>query len=96
MTATNIKRKTPYPTDCTFTPQDWNVLINYWYPVAESAQVSDQPLAVTLLDVALVVYRAKGKRWLPATVHPSRNPAQHGLGGRRQHCLSISWVQLQC
>ncbi|BBN98163.1 aromatic ring-hydroxylating oxygenase subunit alpha [Sporolactobacillus terrae] len=61
MTATNVKRKTPYPTDCTFTPQDWNVLINYWYPVAESAQVSDQPLAVTLLDVALVVYRAKGK-----------------------------------
>lgn len=61
MTLTETKRTTPYPTDCTFTESDWTILSQYWYPVARSDEVKDKPLAATLLDVPLVVYRAGDK-----------------------------------
>ncbi|RYL95864.1 aromatic ring-hydroxylating dioxygenase subunit alpha [Sporolactobacillus sp. THM7-4] len=61
MALAHTKRTTPYPTDCTFTPSDWTVLSQYWYPIARSDEVTDKPMAVTLLDVQLVVYRANGK-----------------------------------
>jgi len=49
------------PRDCTFTPQDWQVLAQYWYPVAQAGEVTDKPVAVKLLDVRLVCYRSNGK-----------------------------------
>lgn len=61
MAAVNTKRKTPFPTDCTFSLEDWTVLSQYWYPVARADEVHDKPIAVKLLDVDLVVYRANGK-----------------------------------
>ncbi|MEK8127612.1 aromatic ring-hydroxylating dioxygenase subunit alpha [Paenibacillus filicis] len=49
------------PRDCTFSAQDWQVLSQYWYPVAQAGEVADQPVAVTLLDVKLVCYRSNGR-----------------------------------
>ncbi|MHA6529961.1 Rieske 2Fe-2S domain-containing protein [Paenibacillus sp. BAC0078] len=49
------------PRDCTFSPEDWRVLAEYWYPVAIADEVQDKPLAVKLLDMKLVCYRSEGK-----------------------------------
>ncbi|ETT63627.1 MULTISPECIES: aromatic ring-hydroxylating dioxygenase subunit alpha [Paenibacillus] len=49
------------PRDCTFSPEDWRILAQYWYPVATAAEVQDQPVAVKLLDMKLVCYRSGGK-----------------------------------
>ncbi len=48
------------PRACTFTESDWQVLSKFWYPVARSDEVSETPLAIKLLDVDLVAYRANG------------------------------------
>ncbi|RZA06185.1 MAG: hypothetical protein EOP02_38580, partial [Proteobacteria bacterium] len=45
------------PRDCTFASGDWAVLSRHWYPVARAIDVRDAPMAVTLLDLDLVVYR---------------------------------------
>ena len=44
----------------TFPRADWEILSHYWYPVAYSHDLTDKPLAVTLLDQKLVVYRHGG------------------------------------
>ncbi|OKP90377.1 aromatic ring-hydroxylating dioxygenase subunit alpha [Paenibacillus sp. P32E] len=49
------------PRDCTFSPEDWRVLAEYWYPVAIADEVQNKPLAVKLLDMKLVCYRSEGK-----------------------------------
>jgi phenylpropionate dioxygenase-like ring-hydroxylating dioxygenase large terminal subunit len=46
------------PRDCTFPESDWRVLANFWYPIAVAAKVTDQPVAATLLDQKLVIYRS--------------------------------------
>jgi phenylpropionate dioxygenase-like ring-hydroxylating dioxygenase large terminal subunit len=45
------------PRGCTFTETDWRALAPFWYPVAFSREVTQQPHAVRLLDERLVVYR---------------------------------------
>jgi vanillate O-demethylase monooxygenase subunit len=82
MALTSTKSSTPYPTDCTFTPADWRVLAQAWYPVATSQEVTDSPLAVRLLDTELVVYRADGK------VVVARDLCIH-----RGTPLSMGWVE---
>ena len=47
----------PLPRNCTFVESDWRILANFWYPVAIAARVVDQPVAVTLLDQRLVLWR---------------------------------------
>lgn len=49
------------PRDCTFTPSDWRVLSQYWYPIAIADEVTDKPFQIKLLDVKLVCYRSNGK-----------------------------------
>jgi vanillate O-demethylase monooxygenase subunit len=49
------------PRDCTFSPEDWRILAQYWYPVATADEVQDAPVAVKLLDMKLVCYRSEGK-----------------------------------
>lgn len=49
------------PRDCTFSAEDWQVLSQYWYPVAHANEVTDQPLAAKLLDMKLVLYRSGDK-----------------------------------
>lgn len=50
-------RSTVYPKDCTFAPSDWDALAPFWYPIAFSREVTDQPIAAKLLDQRLVVWR---------------------------------------
>lgn len=47
----------PLPRNCSFSESDWRILANFWFPVAIAEKVSDKPLAVTLLDQNLVLYR---------------------------------------
>jgi phenylpropionate dioxygenase-like ring-hydroxylating dioxygenase large terminal subunit len=42
----------------TFTPSDWQVLSQYWYPIALTREVKDQPIAAKLLDQDLVIWRS--------------------------------------
>ncbi len=59
------------PRGCTFAPQDWVTLSTHWYPVARAADVEASPIAVTLLDLDLVVYRT------PDGVHVARDLCPH-------------------
>ncbi|NJJ40462.1 aromatic ring-hydroxylating oxygenase subunit alpha [Paenibacillus apii] len=70
------------PRDCTFSPEDWRVLSQYWYPVAIADEVKDKPVAVKLLDVKLVVYRSNGKAVI------ARDLCFH-----RGAPLSMGWVE---
>jgi vanillate O-demethylase monooxygenase subunit len=45
------------PRGCTFSESDWRALAPFWYPVAFSHQVTDQPYAAVLLDERVVLYR---------------------------------------
>lgn len=53
----NTARPKTYPKDCTFAPTDWDALAPFWYPIAFSRDVKDQPIATKLLDQRLVVWR---------------------------------------
>ena len=45
------------PRECTFPEADWRALAPFWYPVAASRDVTDQPYATRLLDERVVLYR---------------------------------------
>lgn len=49
----------PLPRNLTFEPDDWQIIAQYWYPVALEREVNEGPMGVTLLDKPLVVYRVK-------------------------------------
>ncbi|MEB3295385.1 MAG: aromatic ring-hydroxylating dioxygenase subunit alpha [Synechococcales bacterium] len=49
----------PHPEDCTYSTTDWQILAQYWYPVAMVKEVQTQPIAVTLLDQPLVVWKTQ-------------------------------------
>ena len=44
----------------TFSAADWRILSKHWFPIISEADVGSVPVAVTLLDIALVVYRLGG------------------------------------
>jgi phenylpropionate dioxygenase-like ring-hydroxylating dioxygenase large terminal subunit len=71
------------PRNCTYAESDWRVLSQYWHPVALASQVhGPKPLAVKLLDVELVLYRAGG------TVVAARDLCLH-----RGVPLSLGWIE---
>ena len=70
------------PRDCTFAAEDWAILAQRWFPVARCVDVGDQPLAVVLLDLALVVFRAGG------AIRVGRDLCPH-----RGVPLSMGWVE---
>lgn len=70
------------PKDCTFTPEDWHVLSQYWFPIAQVKEIQDKPVGVKLLDVKLVCYRSHGK------VVVARDLCFH-----RGAPLSLGWVE---
>jgi len=45
------------PQECTFNAGDWSILARQWFPIAAASSVGAAPVAVTLLDVKLVIYR---------------------------------------
>ncbi len=45
------------PKECSFSKNDWDILSNFWYPVALEADIGDQPLKARLLDTDLVIAR---------------------------------------
>lgn len=51
MLKTTDRKRTDY------SENDWNVLSEFWHPVAFSNEVGDKPVALTLLDSDLVAYR---------------------------------------
>ncbi|MBW4579902.1 MAG: aromatic ring-hydroxylating dioxygenase subunit alpha [Tildeniella nuda ZEHNDER 1965/U140] len=53
----NTVSRTVYPRGCTFTEFDWDALAPFWYPIAFSHDVKEQPLSATLLDQRLVIWR---------------------------------------
>jgi phenylpropionate dioxygenase-like ring-hydroxylating dioxygenase large terminal subunit len=47
------------PINCTFSAQNWQILAQHWYPIAFLQDITNKPLAVTLLDQPLVVWRTQ-------------------------------------
>jgi phenylpropionate dioxygenase-like ring-hydroxylating dioxygenase large terminal subunit len=73
----------PLPRNCTYSEADWRALARFWHPVAFADQVKGpKPLAVTLLDAELVLYRAGG------TVVAARDLCIH-----RGVPLSLGWLE---
>jgi vanillate O-demethylase monooxygenase subunit len=70
------------PQECTYSASDWAILAHHWFPIAAAANVGASPVAVTLLDVKLVVYR------LEAGIRVSLDRCPH-----RGAPLSIGWVK---
>jgi vanillate O-demethylase monooxygenase subunit len=63
MTSTTITaRPVPLPLHCTFAESEWRALARHWYPIAYSDEVLNQPLARTLLDQPLILYRTTGRQ----------------------------------
>ncbi|GAB5560185.1 MAG: molybdenum cofactor-independent xanthine hydroxylase subunit HpxD [Synoicihabitans sp.] len=50
------------PRNCTFQSEDWEVLAQRWFPIAYSDEVIDKPLARTLLDQELIIYRTTNQQ----------------------------------
>jgi phenylpropionate dioxygenase-like ring-hydroxylating dioxygenase large terminal subunit len=79
MTLTELK----LPRACTYSESDWRILAQYWHPVSLSSQVhGTKPVAVKLLDVELVLYRAGG------TVVAAKDLCLH-----RGVPLSLGWIE---
>ncbi|ABB10901.1 aromatic ring-hydroxylating dioxygenase subunit alpha [Burkholderia sp. Ac-20384] len=60
------------PRHCTFDVRDWEILSRYWHPVAFATEVGDRPLAVTLLDERIVLFRSGGAIVAARDVCPHR------------------------
>jgi vanillate O-demethylase monooxygenase subunit len=60
------------PRGCTYSPEDWRILARHWYPVSRLIDIKAEPLAVTLLDLPLVVYRAGGQIVVARDLCPHR------------------------
>jgi phenylpropionate dioxygenase-like ring-hydroxylating dioxygenase large terminal subunit len=50
------------PPHCTFDAAEWRALARHWYPIAYGDEVVNRPLARTLLDQPLIVYRTTGRQ----------------------------------
>jgi vanillate O-demethylase monooxygenase subunit len=91
MTLTDPDQRTAVvdvPRDCTFDPADFAIIARYWYPIALSRELSTAPLAATLLDEPLVVYRAGDAVAVANDIYPHRGvPLSAGTGdGRSVAC----------
>ncbi|MFT4197290.1 MAG: aromatic ring-hydroxylating dioxygenase subunit alpha [Pseudoxanthomonas sp.] len=60
------------PPQNSFTAEDWRLLARHWYPVANAAEVGEQPVKATLLDETLVLYRVDGEVVAARDVCPHR------------------------
>lgn len=60
------------PKNCTFTPDDWQRLAQYWYPIARIEDIQSEPVKAKLLDENLVIYRAEDELVVAKDVCPHR------------------------
>ncbi|WP_269527037.1 aromatic ring-hydroxylating oxygenase subunit alpha [Coraliomargarita parva] len=74
-----------YPAECTFSESDWNALANMWYPIALEEDIAEKPVALSLLDVRLVVARL-GDEYVVAK----------DLCIHRGAPLSAGWIKNSC
>jgi nitrite reductase/ring-hydroxylating ferredoxin subunit len=80
-TTTGSAEAKKLPRDCAFDPADWAVLARCWFPVALSRDVVDAPVAATLLDEPLVVYRTGDTVVVANDICPHRGvPLSAGTG----------------
>ena len=77
-----FQRAPHLPRNCTFDARDWEILSQYWHPVAFASDVADKPLSVKLLDEPLVVFRSNGELVAARDVCPHRGAP-----------LSQGWVE---
>ncbi len=49
------------PHDCSFDPEDWYILAQCWFPVANLGDIRESPVSATLLDQPLVIYESDGE-----------------------------------
>jgi phenylpropionate dioxygenase-like ring-hydroxylating dioxygenase large terminal subunit len=77
-----FQRAPNLPRNCTFDPTDWEILSQYWHPVAFASDVAGKPLSVRLLDEPLVVFRSNGELVAARDVCPHRGAP-----------LSQGWVE---
>lgn len=85
MDASQVARPLPpgfLPRGCTFGAEDWAILARQWFPIARVVDLAEKPMAVTLLDLPLVVYRAG------QTIRVGRDLCPH-----RGLPLSLGWVE---
>ena len=69
------------PPACTFEREDWLKLAGFWYPVALSREISNQPIAAKLIDEPLVIYRVHGEVVVARDICPHRGvPLSMGRG----------------
>ncbi len=71
------------PRNCTFNETDWKALAPFWYPVAFSRDIIDQPYAARLLDERLVLFRLSD-----GSVTAARDMCLH-----RGVPLSLGWLE---
>jgi phenylpropionate dioxygenase-like ring-hydroxylating dioxygenase large terminal subunit len=73
------------PRACTFVAEDWVKLARHWYPVALSRDVAPGPVAATLLDAPLVIYRVGAQTIVADDLCPHRGVplslGRHDEGG---------------
>lgn len=60
------------PPNNSFDEQDWRLLAVHWYPIALSSSIGDAPVAATLLDEPLVIYRVDGNLVVARDICPHR------------------------
>ncbi len=79
--ATTESAEIRLPSGCTFDASDWAILAMHWYPIARVDDVGVAPLAATLLDQSLVIYRAGDEFVVADDICPHRGvPLSAGTG----------------
>ncbi|RUT24720.1 (2Fe-2S)-binding protein [Asaia sp. W19] len=76
-----LDRPVQLPRQCSFDAADWAILSTFWYPIALSRDVGAAPVAATLLDETLVIYRAGDALVVAQDICPHRGvPLSLGSG----------------
>lgn len=86
LTVGDARRNADYPQHATFREQDWHILAGFWHPVAFAHDIGDTPVAATLLDVNLVIYRTSQGITVAKDQCPHRG-VRVSLGHTREDCL---------
>ena len=78
----------------TFDPADRHILAGFWYAVARTADLLDGPVAATLLDAPLVVYRAGAEIVVADELCPHRG-VPLTMGATDGHALTCAYHGLR-